>query len=1029
MGSRAQNTGKSKEQSDSTDQTLVLDYGTLGNGGGAHQFCGENNDENKPLLHLLGSNKRRYQQLYHQKMEHQRQNRILIACVILLVIAICCWPLVLTTLSSDGSSSPSQGICNNLWCPPWATRRGRQKTRFESNSNHIMNPSEVRDFSTTTEHVEVSKHLKGSSSEPADTELKQISIDSSERKSFIHVKSPSPAFPSYTDYSGKPYQVTYNRQSLILNNTTKAVFIGGSMHPSRAAAKESWERALDEAVHNGLNLVTMYVFWSAHQPFANEPIDWSLPYSQKLQSTSKNELGWNLAEAIQSCGQRGLFVHVRIGPYTCAEYSFGGLPEWIPVLYPNITMRRMDPVWLQLMENFVTNATAYLTQHKLWAHQGGPILMAQIENELGSENGAFMEAANEQTSEIGSSSLENLQSKPSLTELQDYADWCGDLVERVAPSQILWTMCNGLSANNTIDSYNGDWGAISWLETHGDNGRVQISTPPLWTEDEQGFQIWGETPEKPSDYFWGIKATDAAKNALRWIARGGFHLNYYMWWGGYNLSREAASGIMNAYATDAVLCPSGERRQPKFGHLTNLHEVIASIAPLLVVSSDPIVPQPVDVLNNDDGSWSKGSDQVAFVYFDEGIKDSETPKEAIFVENNGKDAITVRVSRTINRDTTDDEKIILNMEPYSAIILVDGVVAFGSATLGPETTSFQRVNLFNFVPLLDWSSWQEVPVSIKYSKQCHDFSAISTMPIEQTKLLHQQDPMWTDYVWYSTELELFAGFEEGGMLEIEGQKGMTLVLFINGRYQGTAANFEHSEGRYTFTIPIEPLGEGVHQISILSESLGYHNLVGRWGGGVGPKPKGITGDVTLITESTNHSLVDGRAWCSVGGLEGEHRLLNALQDENEGKDRNWRHPLLLPSYERHHGPRWTSTYFDTPLFDSVDERLYLSITRGRGHIYLNGHDMGRYWNITRADPESNPSDQESPPVYSQRFYHLPVELLDTDGNLNELLILNVFGQDSMRDGAVVQLVLGWVDPSSSTSFKDEVGYPDSCLIT
>ena len=39
----------------------------------------------------------------------------------------------------------------------------------------------------------------------------------------------------------------------------------------------------------------------------------------------------------------------------------------------------------------------------------------------------------------------------------------------------------------------------------------------LYTE---GFQDWGETPEKPNDYFWGRTAADAAREVLRWFARG-----------------------------------------------------------------------------------------------------------------------------------------------------------------------------------------------------------------------------------------------------------------------------------------------------------------------------------------------------------------------------------------------------------------------------------------------------------------------------------------------------------------------------
>lgn len=52
----------------------------------------------------------------------------------------------------------------------------------------------------------------------------------------------------------------------------------------------------------------------------------------------------------------------------------------------------------------------------------------------------------------------------------------------------------------------------------------------------------------------------------------GTHLNYYMFFGGYNRGRQAAGGISNQYATDAALCSSGQRHQPKFNHYQSLHK-------------------------------------------------------------------------------------------------------------------------------------------------------------------------------------------------------------------------------------------------------------------------------------------------------------------------------------------------------------------------------------------------------------------------------------------------------------------------
>ena len=71
-----------------------------------------------------------------------------------------------------------------------------------------------------------------------------------------------------------------------------------------------------------------------------------------------------------------------------------------------------------------------------------------------------------------------------------------------------------------------------------------------------------------------------------------------MFFGAYNRGRQAAGGISNWYASDAALCPSGQRHEPKFSHYRSLHHVIASIAPVLLSSETALGKEKtVEVLN------------------------------------------------------------------------------------------------------------------------------------------------------------------------------------------------------------------------------------------------------------------------------------------------------------------------------------------------------------------------------------------------------------------------------------------------
>jgi hypothetical protein len=147
------------------------------------------------------------------------------------------------------------------------------------------------------------------------------------------------------------------------------------------------------------------------------------------------------------------------------------------------------------MSDFVTQTTTYLKEQHLFSYQGGPIVLAQIENEIGgntvdeaTENlmqvdldGSFVESSSEQRRMDGiGSGLRN-------ATLQDYATWCGTLAQSLVPF-VVWTMCSGLSANNTVATYNGFFDDVGWIKRHGESGRVLLDQPAMWTEAEGMFQ-------------------------------------------------------------------------------------------------------------------------------------------------------------------------------------------------------------------------------------------------------------------------------------------------------------------------------------------------------------------------------------------------------------------------------------------------------------------------------------------------------------------------------------------------------------
>ena len=124
----------------------------------------------------------------------------------------------------------------------------------------------------------------------------------------------SPSYPSYADFGGQAYNVSYDKRALTLNGEG-ALFLSGAVHPPRGTP-DDWQGWFASAKANGLNMLQVYVFWNVHEPTYDFSGNHVYDYSGRA----------NLTLFLQTAMEVGIFVNLRIGPYVCAEWSFGGLP-------------------------------------------------------------------------------------------------------------------------------------------------------------------------------------------------------------------------------------------------------------------------------------------------------------------------------------------------------------------------------------------------------------------------------------------------------------------------------------------------------------------------------------------------------------------------------------------------------------------------------------------------------------------------------------------------------------------------------
>lgn len=143
----------------------------------------------------------------------------------------------------------------------------------------------------------------------------------------------------------------------------------GELHYNRVRP-EDWETEILKMKSCGLSIVATYVFWNEHE---REKGVWDWKGNR------------NLHQFIQLCQKYGLYVWLRIGPWSHGEQLNGGFPDWIQSLKGH---RSNDPEYLKASA-ILFNQIAQQTK-SLFFTEGGPIIGIQLENEYASGQAAHI---------------------------------------------------------------------------------------------------------------------------------------------------------------------------------------------------------------------------------------------------------------------------------------------------------------------------------------------------------------------------------------------------------------------------------------------------------------------------------------------------------------------------------------------------------------------------------------------------------------------------------------------------------------
>ncbi|KAJ2855068.1 Beta-galactosidase-1-like protein, partial [Coemansia erecta] len=694
---------------------------------------------------------------------------------------------------------------------------------------------------------------------------------------------------------GEPYTVGYSARGLLIDGMPR-VLTAGSMHYPRSAPG-MWDSLMKKAKAGGLNTIDTYVFWNMHEPTKGH-YDFATDRA-------------NLPLFLETAQRNGLFVVLRIGPYVCAEWNYGGFPQWLRH-EQGIEFRTYSEPFMREMKRFVGKvldvAKPYMPE------RGGAVVALQIENEYGDHQWEFGKDGDR------------------------YAEWCGETAHSFNAS-VPWVMCHQYSRVPYVIPTQNNFYCDQYLDRY---HRDHPDFPDMWTEMWPAwFQRWGEpAPHRPIE--------DVAYAVAKWFAHGGTYVAYYMYQGGTNFGRTSGPFIQTSYDYEGFLDEYGLENWPKYLHVAELHKH-------LLEHSDVITGNPVPArraLAAAKGrrsstayakTYGSSSDYLAFLINADATSD-------IGARYDGMDLVLPRWSVTLVRKRPEDQAF---------------AVLYNSATLSANVKAAQKhPAYFEHIssPALDASTKHAAdrimrkdsirmrPIGLPFFD-----GAASAASVPSDRAAYKRPPEHisitddaTDYLWYHTTVTIrdLCKATDARTLLVLRDAGDVASVYLDGQYMGM--RYGQQDRLATFTFDVSAFvaansNNGTAELRILSQTMGMaHNQRH-----MEAYARGLLGSVELC----GHDITEG-VWHVQPGLEGEEKE-EASHSPDKPPLHGWKpyHDMSDELATRKDGEsmiRWYAIDIDATALVASDKgespRYGIDLSSmTKGHVWINGHHLGRYW--------------------------------------------------------------------------------------